>query len=61
MKKQLLMLLIAAEVIIFVMLLLGDIGVVHTALAQQPIRNILMHITAVVVIYICISAYRRSE
>ncbi len=61
MKRKIFMLLIAVEVLMFIALLLGDVGVLTLALTQNPIKNISMHITTAILIYVCVVAYKRSE
>ncbi len=61
MKKQIFLILIALEVLIFIAMLLADFGVIAVRTSPLSAKGIIMHITTIVVILICIDAYKRSE
>lgn len=61
MKKQIFLILIALEVLIFIAMLLADFGVIAVRTPPLSAKGIIMHITTIVVILICIDAYKRSE
>lgn len=61
MKKEIFLILIAFEVLIFAAMLLGDFGIIAAKTPPLSPKGIIMHITTIVVILICIDAYRRNE
>ena len=61
MDKRVLLILIAAEVLIFIAMLLADFGVISTGSPTLSPKGIILHITTVFVIIICIRAYKRGE
>ena len=61
MKKQLWLILIAVEVLILFAMLLADFGVIHASVAPLSPKNIILHITTVVIIFACIEAYKKSD
>lgn len=61
MDKRMLLMLIAVETLILVAMLLADFGVISSAVAPLSLKSIILHITAIVVIVVCIRAYKRSE
>ena len=61
MDKRVLLILIAAEVLIFIAMLLADFGVISTGSPPLSPKSIILHITTVFVIIICIRAYKRGE
>ncbi len=61
MDRRILLILIAAEVLILFAMLLADFGVISTGSPPLSPKGIISHITAVVVLVMCIRAYKRSE
>ncbi len=61
MNKKIWLILIAVEVLILFAMLLADFGVISSKTAPLSPKSIIMHITAVVMIFACITAYKKSK
>lgn len=61
MKKEIWLLFIALEVIVFCALLLADFGVIPANVTVHSAKGIITHATTVIVIWMSIEAYKRSK
>ena len=61
MNRKIWLILIAVEVLILFAMIMADFGIISTKTAPFSLRSIIMHITTVIVIFICIDAYKKSS
>lgn len=60
MKKTLMMMLIAVEAIMLIALILADVGVIELQFAPLSAKSIIAHITAIVMIIVCVDIYKKG-
>ncbi len=60
MKRKIWLILIAVEVLILFAMILADFGIISSKTAPFSPKSIIMHITTVIVIFICIDVYKKS-
>ncbi len=61
MNRKIWLILIAVEVLILFAMIMADFGFISSKTVPFSPKSIIMHITTVIVIFICIDAYKKSN